>query len=86
MEILSVSHWVTVLLLVFLLFGPGSISDVLGDFGKGVRGFRKGLTDNDEFDATALSQANSESPSVISERETEQNQTGITGRFWVPQS
>lgn len=86
MDILSVSDWVVVLPLVFLLFGPGCISDVFGDFGKGVHGFRKGLADNYEFDATALSHANSKSPSVISERETEQNQTGITGKLWVPQS
>jgi sec-independent protein translocase protein TatA len=84
MEILSVSHWVIVLLLVLLLIGSGCIPDVLGDFGKGVRGFFKGLTNNDEFDATALSQADSESPCDFGAR-NRTNQTGTSGRFWVPQ-
>lgn len=56
---LSVSHWLIVLLVVFLLFGPGRISAVMGDFGKGLRSFRKGLTDEDESGTSVLSQANS---------------------------
>lgn len=35
-----------VLVLAFLLFGrPGKLSGMMEDFGKGIRGFRKGLTD-----------------------------------------
>ena len=35
-----------VLALAFLLFGrPGKISNIMEDFGKGIRGFRKGLSD-----------------------------------------
>jgi sec-independent protein translocase protein TatA len=37
-----------VLALAFLLFGrPGRISNLMEDLGKGIRGFRKGLSDND---------------------------------------
>lgn len=37
-----------VLALAFLLFGrPGRISNLMEDLGKGIRGFRKGLGDND---------------------------------------
>lgn len=38
-----------VLGLAFLLFGrPGRISNVMEDLGKGIRGFKKGLSDPDE--------------------------------------
>jgi sec-independent protein translocase protein TatA len=37
-----------VLALAFLLFGrPGRISSAMEDLGKGIRGFRKGLSDPD---------------------------------------
>ncbi len=37
-----------VLLLAFLLFGrPGRLSSTMEDLGKGIRGFRRGLTEDD---------------------------------------
>ncbi len=37
-----------VLFLAFLLFGrPGRLSGLMEDLGKGIKGFRKGLGDND---------------------------------------
>jgi sec-independent protein translocase protein TatA len=37
-----------VLFLAFLLFGrPGKLSGLMEDLGKGIKGFRKGLGDND---------------------------------------
>jgi sec-independent protein translocase protein TatA len=38
--------WVLVLLLVILLFGRGRISDVMGDFAKGIKAFKKGMSDD----------------------------------------
>ena len=35
-------------LVILVLFGRGRISDMMGDFGKGVKSFRKGLADEDE--------------------------------------
>lgn len=67
---LSVSHWAIVLLVVFVLFGRGRISDIMGDFGKGLSSFRKGLTDGDEVDAASPSQPNSSSPLVSPESAT----------------
>lgn len=64
---LSVSHWAIVLLVVFVLFGRGRISDVMGDFGKGLSSFRKGLTDGDEVDTTSLSHLSSGSSPVSPE-------------------
>lgn len=37
---------VLVLLLIVLLFGRGKISDVMGDFAKGIKSFKKGMNDD----------------------------------------
>jgi sec-independent protein translocase protein TatA len=37
-----------VLVLIVLLFGRGKISDMMGDVAKGIRSFKKGLSDEDE--------------------------------------
>ena len=41
-------HWLIVLLVVMLLFGAGRISGVMGDLGKGIKSFKKGLNEDDE--------------------------------------
>jgi len=45
---LSIWHWLIVILVVVLLFGRGKISDLMGDVAKGVKSFKKGLSDDDE--------------------------------------
>lgn len=35
-------------LVILVLFGRGRISEMMGDFGKGVKSFRKGLADEDD--------------------------------------
>ncbi len=44
---LSMWHILIVALLVVLLFGRGKISDLMGDVAKGIKSFRKGLTDEE---------------------------------------
>jgi len=44
----SIWHWVIVALVVLILFGRGRISDVMGDFGKGISSFRKGMSEADQ--------------------------------------
>jgi sec-independent protein translocase protein TatA len=41
----SLTHWLVVILVVVLLFGRGRISDLMGDFAKGINSFKKGLND-----------------------------------------
>ncbi|WP_339829202.1 twin-arginine translocase TatA/TatE family subunit [uncultured Parvibaculum sp.] len=46
--------WTQILLvvvLIVLLFGRGKISDMMGDFAKGIKSFKKGLSDEDEAEA-----------------------------------
>nr|WP_166178809.1 twin-arginine translocase TatA/TatE family subunit [Altererythrobacter segetis] len=44
----SAFHWIIVALVVLVLFGRGKIAETMGDFGKGMREFRKGMKDEDE--------------------------------------
>lgn len=42
---MSIWHWLVVLAIVLLLFGRGRLSDIMGEFGKGVNSFKKGIGD-----------------------------------------
>lgn len=42
----SIWHWIIVLLVVLVLFGRGRISEIMGDFGKGIKSFKQGLGDD----------------------------------------
>lgn len=43
----SLWHWIIVLLVVLVLFGRGRVSEIMGDFGKGIKSFKKGLNDDE---------------------------------------
>jgi sec-independent protein translocase protein TatA len=43
----SLLHWLVVILLIVLLFGRGKISDLMGDVAKGIKSFRKGMSDEE---------------------------------------
>jgi len=42
----SIWHWLIVLVVVLLLFGRGRIPDLMGDMAKGIKSFRKGMSDD----------------------------------------
>lgn len=44
----SIWHWLIVLVVVLLLFGRGKIPELMGDMAKGIKSFKKGMTDEDE--------------------------------------
>lgn len=44
---LSIWHLLVVALLVFLFFGAGRLPRVMEDIAKGIKGFKKGLADDD---------------------------------------
>lgn len=48
----SVWHWVIVLLVVLVLFGRGRVSDIMGDFGKGIKSFKEGMADETDRPVT----------------------------------
>ena len=44
----SIWHWLVVLAVVLVLFGGGGkISRLMGDFGKGLKSFKKGMKEED---------------------------------------
>ncbi|WP_104667277.1 twin-arginine translocase TatA/TatE family subunit [Ensifer adhaerens] len=44
---LSIWHWLIVLVVVLLLFGRGKIPELMGDVAKGIKSFKKGMTDDE---------------------------------------
>ena len=47
----SIWHWLIVLVVVLVLFGGGGkISRLMGDFGKGLKSFKKGMKEEDPID------------------------------------
>ncbi len=43
----SIWHWLVVGILVLLLFGKGRFSDMMGDVAKGIKSFKKGMSEDD---------------------------------------
>ena len=48
----GIGHWVILALVVLVLFGRGKISEMMGDFGKGIKSFKAGM--NEETDRPAV--------------------------------
>ncbi|MBT3552313.1 MAG: twin-arginine translocase TatA/TatE family subunit [Rhodospirillaceae bacterium] len=47
----SIWHWLVVLAVVLVLFGgKGKISSLMGDFGKGLKSFKKGIKDDESIE------------------------------------
>ena len=66
----SIWHWLIVLAVVLLLFGGrGKISQLMGDFGKGLRAFKKGAGTGDQPDSAGNGTA---APRTIGGGTTEQ--------------
>jgi sec-independent protein translocase protein TatA len=43
----SVWHWLIVLAIVLVLFGRGKIPELMGDVAKGIKSFKKGMSDDE---------------------------------------
>jgi sec-independent protein translocase protein TatA len=45
---MSIWHWIVVGAVLLLLFGgKGKVSDIMGDFAKGIKSFKKGMSEDD---------------------------------------
>jgi len=58
---MSIGIWqiAIVVVLVVLLFGRGKISDLMGDVAKGIKSFKKGMSDNPDGDKDTKDNNNS---------------------------
>jgi sec-independent protein translocase protein TatA len=54
----SIWHWMIVLLVVLLLFGSGKVSNLMGDFAKGIKAFKKNMAE----DTDASMEASADKP------------------------
>jgi sec-independent protein translocase protein TatA len=46
----SIWHWIILLLIVVLLFGRGKISEIMSDVAKGIKSFKKGMSEEEAAD------------------------------------
>ena len=44
----SLWHWLVLGVVVLLLFGKGRFSDMMGDVAKGLKSFKKGMSEDDD--------------------------------------
>jgi sec-independent protein translocase protein TatA len=66
---LSIWHWLIVLVVVLLLFGTGKVSNLMGEFGKGIKSFKQNVTDDDKKqDASMASSSSLNAPLPETER------------------
>ena len=49
---LSLPHLLILALVVLVLFGRGRISEMMGDFGKGIKSFKSGISEEADNPAT----------------------------------
>ena len=66
----SIWHWLIVLVVVLLLFGRGKIPELMGDMAKGIKSFKKGMSDED--DAEEAKTVDASRPSSIAPTKTVQ--------------
>jgi sec-independent protein translocase protein TatA len=57
----SIWHWIVVGVIVMLLFGRGKISEMMGDVAKGIKAFKKGMTE-EEVEAASASPSTPATP------------------------
>ncbi len=69
----SVWHWLIVLAVVLLLFGGrGKVSQLMGDFGKGLSAFKKGIGGQDEAQQQAQGQPGDAAKPISAQATTNQ--------------
>jgi sec-independent protein translocase protein TatA len=53
-HLMSLGPWqlIIIALVILVLFGRGRISEMMGDFGKGIKSFKQGMTDEEAASVT----------------------------------
>ncbi len=71
----SIWHWLNVLVVVLVLFGgKGKISALMGDFGKGLKSFKKGMKE-EEAEASATADTTDEEAKVLKSEAADASKT-----------
>lgn len=69
----SIWHWLIVGILVLLLFGKGRFSDMMGDVAKGIKSFKKGMSEDDDAPKVPP-QIGAENTVIDAEKQTDKTQ------------
>lgn len=74
---MSIGFWqiAIVVVLVVLLFGRGKISSLMGDVAKGIKSFKKGMSDNPDQTGSISSTSKSTSSESTSSESTSSEET-----------
>lgn len=72
---LSIWQILIVVVLIVLLFGRGKISDLMGDLAKGIKSFKKGLSEEEQEQQEPPKNITHDKSETVSEREGDQNKT-----------
>lgn len=71
---LSIWHWMLFGAVALLLFGgKGKISDIMGDVAKGIKSFKKGMSEDDESATPAARSLEARAPVVTETREAQRD-------------
>ena len=73
----SLWHWIIVIIIVPLLFGRGRVSDLMGDVARGIKEFKRAMSDDENDSRTA-----SPNPEPIEKKDDAQTPT--SGRLGAP--
>ncbi|MFT4149237.1 MAG: twin-arginine translocase TatA/TatE family subunit [Paracoccaceae bacterium] len=66
---LSPLHLLVVAIVVLVLFGKGKVSSLMGEFGRGITAFKKGVSDgNAELEKAAADKAKDVTPEAEKEK------------------
>ncbi len=72
----SVWQIVIVAALVLILFGRGRISEMMGDVGKGIKSFKKGISEEEAAASKPSPQIDSKTSETVSETKTADKTAG----------
>ena len=73
---MSIGFWqiAIVVVLVVLLFGRGKISSLMGDVAKGIKSFKKGMSDNTDQTSSTSSSEDTTNEDTTNEDTTNEDQ------------
>ena len=72
----SVWQILIVAALVLILFGRGRISEMMGDVGKGIKSFKKGISEEEASASKPSPQIDSKAPEAVGESKTADKTAG----------
>ena len=67
---MSIWHWVIVLVVVMLIFGTKKISNIGGDLGKAVKGFKDGVKGDEDKANAQANAAGTQPPQQVADKST----------------